>query len=166
GLILGTISFCAAVLVSLTYILTKPIIAQQSLNIERKSISTFLPDVEKIEKVENEAGIYYKCYREGKLLGYALVVLADGYSSNIKLIAVIDSKKIIKGIKVLEQQETPGLGTKITEPWFEDQFKNKETGRLVLGKDIEAISGATISSNAVVEAVKKEIEQFKIENED
>ena len=160
-LILGAISFVAAVLLSLTYILTKPIIAQQELKSERESISAFLPNVDKIEKIEDEQRVYYKCYKQGRLVGYGLVVFAPGYSNEIKVMVAVDKDKVIKGIKVLEQQETPGLGSKITEDCFAEQFKNKKAKELILGENIDAISGATISSEAVIEAVKKELEEFR-----
>lgn len=164
GLILGIISFVAAVLLSLTYILTKPIIAQQELRSERENISAFLPHLDKIEKVEDGGKIYYKCYEQGRLIGYGLIVFATGYSSEIKAMVIIDKEKTIKGIKILEQQETPGLGSKIAEDCFAEQFKNKKAEELILGEKIEAISGATISSKAVVEAVKEEVERFIKQN--
>lgn len=164
GLILGIISFVAAVLLSLTYILTKPIIAQQELNSERESISAFLPNIDKIEKIENEGKVYYKCYSQGRLIGYGLVIFAPGYSSEIKVMIAVDKQKIIKGIKVLEQQETPGLGSKIAEDEFTEQFKNKKAEELILGENIDAISGATISSKAVIETVEKRVQEFHIDN--
>lgn len=164
GLILGIISFVAAVLLSLTYILTKPIIAQQELSSERESISAFLPNIDKIEKIENEGKVYYKCYSQGRLIGYGLVIFAPGYSSEIKVMIAVDKQKIIKGIKVLEQQETPGLGSKIAEDEFTEQFKNKKAEELILGENIDAISGATISSKAVIETVEKRVQEFHIDN--
>jgi len=194
GIILGIISFVAAVLLSFSYILTKPIIAQQSLKSEQESISAFLPNVDRIEKIEEEEKIYpvrknhvrkgkdgkgdyketkrkdegrkfsnrvyYKCYSQGKLVGYALIASAFGYSSEIKVMIALDKDKVIKGIKVLDEKETPGLGSKISDDYFTGQFKDKKAGELILGESIEAISGATISSRAVIEAVKKEVEEF------
>lgn len=161
SLILGIISFVAAVFLSLTYILTKPIIAQQELNSERESVSAFLPDVDKIEKIENKEKNYYKYYKQDELFGYGLIVFTPGYSSGIKVMVIMDKEKTIKGIKILEQQETPGLGAKITEDKFTGQFKNKKADNLILGENIDAVSGATISSVAVIEAVKREVEEFQ-----
>ncbi len=160
SLILGVISFFAGVFLSFTYILTKPIIAQQKLNAEQESISLLLPNVSRVEKKEDEGMVYYRCYDNGELIGYALIASIIGYSSEIKIMVAIDKHKMIKGIKVLEQQETPGLGAKIAESWFEDQFKEKKIEDLIIGKGIDAISGATISSKAVTDATKKVIEKF------
>jgi electron transport complex protein RnfG len=70
----------------------------------------------------------------------------------------------ITAIKILNQNETPGLGARIIEPEFTRQFSNKDLSAL---NDIQAITGATISSRAVIEAVKKKAGEIKelIKNE-
>jgi Predicted NADH:ubiquinone oxidoreductase, subunit RnfG len=77
-----------------------------------------------------------------------------------------DFKGEIKGIKILSQEETPGLGAKIDEikfgekkPWFLQQFEGRLAGELDL-RDIQAITGATISSKAVLEGVKNSVSDF------
>ncbi|MBM3709310.1 MAG: FMN-binding protein [Actinobacteria bacterium] len=77
----------------------------------------------------------------------------------------MDSNYQIKGISILSNTETPGLGTRITEISFTDQFKGLGLEDISLSKDggkIDAITGATISSRAVTNAVRDEIEK-KIE---
>lgn len=161
-MVLGLICFFSALFLSFAYLITTPIIAQQELRSEKEGISDFLPGIDKIEKKKGER-TYYCCYKKGEVVGYGLIVFAQGYASKIKLMVVIDKDKTIKGIRVLEQRETPGLGAKISEDWFENQFKEKKAEDLILGEDIEAISGATISSQAVTEAVRKSVEEFKPE---
>jgi len=74
----------------------------------------------------------------------------------------------ILGIDILESQETPGLGAKIDEDLFKNQFRGKEKFPLKLVKlkkpqeeEIEAITGATISSRAVVNLVNSLVEELK-----
>ena len=78
----------------------------------------------------------------------------------------IDLKGTIQGITILEKRETPGLGAKITErkygekdPWFLNQFKGKQAVDLDFPK-INAITGATVSSYAVMSAVRSTIHEF------
>ena len=77
--------------------------------------------------------------------------------------------KTIKAIRITSQNETPGLGTKVEGTKFTDQFMNKTLKQVLLKKDsnkgtIDALTGATISSRAVSEAVQKSITEFlKIE---
>lgn len=87
----------------------------------------------------------------------------DGYGGAIKLVVGIreeGSQKIISGIDFLEINETAGLGMKAAEPAFKEQFQNKAVESFELTKDgaeeeyqIDALSGATRTSNAVTNAV-------------
>ncbi|MBU0486198.1 MAG: RnfABCDGE type electron transport complex subunit G, partial [Proteobacteria bacterium] len=118
-------------------------------------------------------------------VGYVVEGSATGYSSVIKVMVGVDSNFVIQGIKVLAQKETPGLGDKIQEllskktwgtvitgsspdepglrPWFQVQFDGKKVPVKVDkdGGDIESITGATISSRAVCEAVNEAVERLK-----
>ena len=97
------------------------------------------------------------------LIGYAFQANGSGYSGMIKTLAAIDTSGIILAIKVLSQTETPGLGSKCEEirsgessPWFQDQFKGKQATDLAVDKDggnIDSITGATITSRAITNAV-------------
>jgi electron transport complex protein RnfG len=66
----------------------------------------------------------------------------------------------IIGISVLNHKETPGLGTKITEPEFKEQFTGKNPGEFILkvkkdGGQVDAITAATISSRAFCDAIQR-----------
>ena len=72
----------------------------------------------------------------------------------------LDSGFGIKGVSILSQTETPGLGSMITESLFTDQFKELSASDIALKTDggkIDAVTGATISSRAVVNAVKEKM---------
>jgi len=64
----------------------------------------------------------------------------------------------ITGVKVINQNETPGLGTRVSENSFLSQFVNKNINSL---SGVQTVSGATISSRAVIESVRKRIEQIQ-----
>ena len=83
------------------------------------------------------------------------------------MIAGVDSNGTIQGVAILEHSETPGLGARIneirpgeSEPWFLKQFKGKNARAIAIKKDIDAITGATISSKAVVDAINKTVSSF------
>ena len=135
----------------------------------------------------------YKAAGEGDaLIGYAALGEAQGYSSTIKVIVGLDPElKEVLGIKVLFQQETPGLGTRIIEvattktlwnmffgekaavpeevsltPWFQEQFRDKALNQLTVVREsdptkIQAITGATISTKAVVASVENGVKKIK-----
>ncbi|MCU0640490.1 MAG: FMN-binding protein [Candidatus Margulisbacteria bacterium] len=97
--------------------------------------------------------------------GRALAVTVRGYGGEIELLVGIDQQERISGLKVLSHKETPGLGANIVRPDFLGQFKGKKrTDPLEAKKDIDAISGATISSRAVCNGVKDALERFQSGN--
>ena len=89
-------------------------------------------------------------------IGYIVEGFGKGYSSYIHLLASVDKNFIVQKISVLSHGETPGLGDEIEKDYFKSQFKGKSADNLVVIKgeapdQIEAITGATISTRAVAE---------------
>ena len=152
GFILGIICIVAAGLLSGVNSLTKPRILGQALAEENAGLKEVLPEADHFEVVkEKEETIYYKGYdKSGKFIGVAFKATGKGYSSVIETLAGMLSNGKIIAIKILSQNETPGLGSRIIEPGFINQFKgvNDLTG-------VQAITGATISSRAVIASVEK-----------
>lgn len=102
--------------------------------------------------------------------GVAIEAQADGFGGIIRLMVGFDPEGNILGYEVLEQQETPGLGTHIVE-WFKNADKpgqnivgRKATGQFIVSKDggdVDAITAATISSRAFLSAINDAYAQFK-----
>jgi electron transport complex protein RnfG len=92
-------------------------------------------------------------------------VEATGYSSVISSLVGLDLDNKIIGIEVLSQQETAGLGANIAKESFLKQFIGKTKEELKIKKDggqIDAITGATISSRAITDGVRKKIESLNL----
>lgn len=99
----------------------------------------------------------YQAFIQGKESGYIFKISSPGYRDNIVILVAFSSltNRII-GIQIIEQNETPSLGDRITQPNFLVQFLKKSIdAKFELGEDIEAISGATVSSAAVAKACQK-----------
>ena len=89
-------------------------------------------------------------------VGYAFMTNGRGYGGKIGILVGLETSRALRGIRVISHQETPGLGAKITNADFLDQFAGLVPDQLVLARDggaIDAITGATISSRAVAEGV-------------
>lgn len=103
----------------------------------------------------------YPAKKDSVVIGYAVnTYTKDGFSGNINLMAGFKPDGTIINITVLEQKETPGLGTKMTEPKFKDQFNDKNPAAFSLkvkkdGGPVDAITAATISSRAFCDAVER-----------
>jgi electron transport complex protein RnfG len=103
--------------------------------------------------------LMFPSIKDGKLTGVAMEASGKGYGGDLNVIVGfdIDSDTLV-GISVTTHKETPGLGSRVQEPAFTKQFKAKEPAKAALknnGGDIDAISGVTISSTAVTDAVKQ-----------
>ena len=89
-------------------------------------------------------------------VGYAFMTDGKGYGGKIGILVGLETNRALRGIRVISHQETPGLGAKITDTGFLDQFAGLVPAQLMLARDggaVDAITGATISSRAVAEGV-------------
>lgn len=110
---------------------------------------------------------YYVSKSQGKVNGIAFETSSDkGYSGLIRIIVGVRPDGEILSVGIVEQKETPGLGSKIAEPRFTDQYKGKTLRNAQWkvkkdGGEFDEISGATISPRAVTNAVKTGLETFE-----
>ncbi|HOX54794.1 MAG: RnfABCDGE type electron transport complex subunit G [Candidatus Omnitrophica bacterium] len=166
GLILLLICFCAALVLSVTYKFTHTRIEAQAITEEKAALDVVYPQASDFSEEKLGDETYYAAKKDNKLIGYIIRAKTRGYSSTINMLVGFDPKGEIKGIKILSQEETPGLGAKINEvrfgdskPWFLNQFEGKKAQELDL-KSIQAITGATISSSAVIDGVRDSAKDF------
>ena len=109
---------------------------------------------------ENVTGVFEAKTGENDA-GYVFQVNSSGYGGKIQLMVGINGEGAVSGIKILSHTETPGLGSKAEDPTFTSQFKGlpAET-ELAVGSDIQAITGATITSKAVTNGVNTAINYY------
>ena len=106
---------------------------------------------------------YYAATASGKPVAYISSTAGKGYSSFIQMLVSLDTDLKISEVKVLSMNETPGLGDQVLEKSFLDQFKGKPLSQIVLIKgetkeNIQAITGATISSRGVTNGIKDAVQ--------
>jgi electron transport complex protein RnfG len=125
-------------------------------------LGTWTPYPKKPRKVEE----YYKVVTNDKIVGYIISTQGRGYQSYIRILVAIDVDHTIKEINVVWQGETPGFGEEIQKPRFIERFTGKRLENMEItmieepGK-IQAVTGATVSSRAVVEGVRLALELAK-----
>ena len=122
------------------------------------------PSAEFYEIESFDGGEQLTCYpgiKNGELTGFAVKTWTmKGFSGLIRLMVGFDNTGVITNASVLEHQETPGLGTKMSDADFKNQFigKNPKANNLKVKKDggeIDAITAATISSRAFSDAIER-----------
>ncbi len=168
--LLGITLFSAFTLGSM-YTLTKAPIEASKKAKQENAIKMVLPPFEKIAEAEavevDGEGMFnvYKAYdKNDKFVGAAVESSSkNGFSGDIRIMIGFDVAGNIVDYSVLEQKETPGLGTKMVD-WFKTdkakqniKGKNPATSNMTVNKDggdIDAITAATISSRAFLEAVR------------
>lgn len=178
--ILFAITVIAAVLLGFTNMATSDKIAQQLIqeNIDaRKAVLPTASEFELIEDAELESAIQsefqiieevYEGISDNKVVGYTFKTTPAGYGGEIALNVGISIDGKVTGIKVVSHSETPGLGAKSTEDYFQDQYKDKPIDNpLEVVKttpanenEIEAITGATVTTNGVTDGVNMAIDLF------
>ncbi|MFC1667945.1 RnfABCDGE type electron transport complex subunit G [Chlamydiota bacterium] len=178
-LILSLTMTCAiaALALSFVFLVTKEPIAQQRINDKLVAIKSVLPPYTNdpvadkiILKDDDENFEYYIGKTNGLITGIALESSGKGYAGDIRIMVGFTLLGTISGLEILDNKETPGLGTRVSEELFKKQFVNKkaETSKLISGGfavkkdggDIDAVTGATISSRGVVDAVNKALHLF------
>jgi len=150
--------------------------ARAQLERKTKAVKMVLPafDNNPIEEVlrmtshaDRDSLELYPAYQQQKFVGAAVTGYSEkGYSGLVKILVGFNEKGAIEGIEVLEQKETPGLGTKMKNKSFLNQFKQQDPENFNLkvtkdGGDVDAITGATISTRAFSEAAQLAYEAYQ-----
>ena len=192
-IVIAVICLIAAAALAFTYALTRERIKVAKKGDLVAGLAKVLPDAKmppEERQLSDGATLYVgHAKNDDKIVGYATIGSAQGYSSRIKVLVGVDPQMTVVAISILEQNETPGLGERTKEvpatksiwqaigdlfggegeaepprePPFQSQFRGKRLDQLVLVKDqgatdkISQLTGATITSRAVVDAVKDAI---------
>lgn len=162
GLILFAITATAALLLATVNKITSPVISENQQKKTYSAMETIMPEAAGFEKTEaSESQAITEAYKaidaSGNTIGVCVISSAFGYGGEVTVLTGVSGGKIT-GIDILSHSETPGLGAEATKPEFKSQFSNKTGSISVVKKnaadnEINAVSGATITSNAVCEAV-------------
>lgn len=97
--------------------------------------------------------------RSGDVLGYSVDAVGAGFGGDVELTVGYFADGRIAGVKVISNSETPGVGSKVMDGNYLQNY-NEKSGKLTLGSDLDAVSGATISSKAVNSAVNAATEKL------
>lgn len=185
--ILTVITLVAGVLLGLVYGITKDPIAlakekakNEAYQTVMKEADTFDAEVvleaDKVSKLLDKKGItgcivdeVVAAKANDEIIGYIFTVTtSEGYGGNIQISVGITNDSTVTGIEILSIGETAGLGMNADTPEFKKQYADKKVDAFVVTKtgaasenEIDAISGATITSNAVTNAVNTAVACFQ-----
>ena len=173
-LVLFCITLISSACVGLVNMITVDPIAKAKEAAEKEALAQVLPEFDATEISEHVADelpiVAYKATKDGQVVGYAVKsATKNGFSGMVKIMVGFDTKGTILNVNVLEQNETPGLGAKMTEEGnpLLASVQGKEASKLNItvkkdGGDVDALTAATISSRAYAEAVARAYAVFKV----
>lgn len=154
----------SGIIIATVYFLTADTAKQKQAELQTLALKSLVTEADQYTPIEGKAG-WYTATQNGKVIAYIVPSESKGYGGTIKLlVAVGPDTKVIK-YTILDAKETPGLGDKASKSPFMDQFAGKASANLKVTKDasnkddIQAISGATITSRAVTLAVKNAVDE-------
>ncbi|MDI3480900.1 MAG: H+/Na+-translocating ferredoxin:NAD+ oxidoreductase subunit [Tepidanaerobacteraceae bacterium] len=158
--VLVIISLVSGGVLALSYEVTNPRIQEQTQQALQQAVLKVIPGAEKIQTVEKEGMTFYiGTDNQGNKKGIAFKTTGSGFSGPIEImVGYAPREGKLTGIEILSMSETPGLGARIKEPDFTDQFKGKSVNdEFIPKKDVKVITGATISPTAVANAIKSSL---------
>ncbi|MFY0690010.1 MAG: RnfABCDGE type electron transport complex subunit G [Cyclobacteriaceae bacterium] len=171
------VTVVSAVSLGFIYKLTEEPIKAAKIARQVKAIKSVLPAFDNDPLTEAQSILagadsltIYPGKNQGEKVGSAVKTYTDkGYSGRIWIMVGIDIEGNIHNIQVLEHKETPGLGSKLSDDAYVDQYigynpSSKDFNVTKDGGEIDAISGATISSKAFTEAVILAFDHIKPDN--
>ena len=179
-LILTAITLISGLLLGMVYEITKDPIAasqekarQEAYKAVLKEADSFADYADFDEKEAAKAvkdisgctvnGVAEAKDKSGETIGYVVTTTSsEGYGGDIQISVGIGNDGVVEGVEILSISETAGLGMKATEAKFRDQYVGKTVEAFIVKTDeeIDALSGATITSNAVTNAVNAGLAYF------
>lgn len=158
-LVLSLICLVISGAMAFTYGVTEPVIERAAVQREEEIRNSIIPQATGFEMVDIDGlpATIKEVYRSINDVGYIFIIATSGYGGDMKLICGIDPDGKVIHCSTIEQSETKGLGARITEERFEYQFDGADN-RL---DGVSAITGATISSRAYINAIKDALTAFE-----
>lgn len=155
-----TLGVCVAVLAGAWSVVARydlPDISPDTMAV----LQDFFPDAEAFRGLypEDPPFSVIGVYRDGDRTGAVLAGAGSGYGGPIRVLVAADMAGAIRGVRVVKQSETPGLGDRILDDAFLGQFVGLGIGDPVaVDEDIDNVSGATVSARGTAEAVRDALE--------
>jgi RnfABCDGE-type electron transport complex G subunit len=170
-LVLTVVCVICGFLLSFVFSAAKTKIDENERQLIYRGFSIIVQDFDRVEEnVVNTKTVYMLYDATDTLIAYASLSQGQGYGGTIKILFALDAQlEKLLGIEIIESIETPGLGSRINEEAFKEQFRDLTTQEKLQciksnpekETQVQAITSATISSKAVANIVNKGIEELK-----
>ena len=150
------ISTFVALLLGAVNMITEDKIKANLISKFSEAVQIIFPESDKINEInvtaEPPVDVVYEVSKSGELIGYCIKTLPSGFKDKIEIIVGTDLSGSVIGIQIMTNSETPGLGTRVFEENYLSAF-NGMNGQIEFGYGIDAVAGATVTSNAVLAGI-------------
>ena len=178
GVILLVFALVAAGVLGYVNSVTEPIITEREAREANEAYQELIPEADefvefssdelnKYKAINSKVTSIVKATKRGDEIGYLLTTNGGGYGGDITVITALIGDEI-KAIKILKHKETPEIGTKVDNPDFQAQYSGKSVREPIAVKkenpgasEIQAITGSTVSSRGVTDAVNIALDIYK-----
>jgi electron transport complex protein RnfG len=156
--------FVSGCIIGVVFFITGPTAAAKAEQMKQESMKALVPEAETFKEVTGHKDTFL-AQKGGETIAYVIPSEPKGYGGPIKMLVAVTKDGTVMDFTILEANETPGLGDNAAKPPFRGQFKGKKIDALEVTKDksntknIQAMTGATISSRAVTLGVKNAVEE-------
>lgn len=160
--VLTVICIVIAGALALTDTVTRPIIDEATRAAQERARQELLPDADGFTKAEATAENVDSVYTADNGAGTVVTSHAKGYGGTMTVMVAFAPDGTILRLKVTESEETQGIGSKVArDPEFWTRFEGLSAEPIVLNRDVDALSGATVSSRALTAAVNAAIGGYR-----
>ena len=141
---------------------TAPIIAEATRQAEERARAQVLPEAQGFTQVTGiEVDGVSDVYTADNGVGAVITASARGYGGDVVVMVGINAEGTIEALTVTSHSESPGVGTNVVNSAeYLSQYTGLPAQHLTLGTDVDAHTGATVSSTAVIDAVNAAIEAY------
>lgn len=171
AIMLFIIATISTALLAGTNLLTKDKIAELAIKSENEAKAAVIDAVAFSDAIELDGNTYYEAYSESnELIGYVFNVSTKSYGGELVcMVGISAAEEKITGVEITSISDTPGLGMKADSDSWLSQFKGKSAGITVnkntaSDTEIQAITSATITSQAVTTAVNQAFDVLSLIN--
>lgn len=156
--------FISGLVIAVTYYITNPIAIKKAAIEKTATMKELVTDADSFKAVEGKTE-WFTADKGGKTVAYVIPAETKGYGGPIEMLVAVTTEGKVINYSIITAKETPGLGDNASKEPFESKFRGKGSSDLVVTKDptqtknIQAMTGATITSKAVTKGVKAAVDE-------
>lgn len=161
---LAVVCLVSGIIIAATYYFTAPITEKKNAQLQQQSMQELVPDADSFVTVGGKSE-WYAATKDDQTIAYVVPATTKGYGGTIELLVAVSTDGSVMDFQILSANETPGLGSNASKDSFRSQFAGKTSDALTVVKDqtntenIQAMTGATITSTAVTKGVKEAVDE-------